>query len=121
MMNDFRDLFVTYQLLQIPAADLHVSLVFIQALGELLRIHLTAPCTPVAVLGCISLSRNAIVLRLLLSWLRGPTTEETANCVAKARANCYTSVSWSVPASGRDVKEYIHSCASYVPDHTGTS
>jgi hypothetical protein len=84
----------TYQLLQIPAADLHVALILIQALSELLRIRLTASRTPAVLLGLISLRRNSIILRCLLGGSSGTATEESADCVADRRAYCNTTKSF---------------------------
>jgi hypothetical protein len=87
---------LTYQLLQIPTADLHISLVFIQALGELLCIHLAAAWSPGIVL-LVASGSHAIILLLFCGSLRGSATEETTDCVADRGADCYTSVrSWSV-------------------------
>jgi hypothetical protein len=85
----------TYQLLQIPTADLHIPLVLIQAFCKLLCIYLTASLSPSTVL-LVASGRNTIILLLLRSWLGGSTTKEATNCVADGRANCYTTVSSSL-------------------------
>jgi len=84
----------TYQLLQIPSADLHVSLVLVQALGEWSSITLTALWSPVVWLSTVSWSSHAVVL----SWLRSSSrsrrsaTEEAADCMSDRGANSYTTI-----------------------------
>ena len=57
----------TYQLLQIPPANLHIALILIQALSELLRIHITTSRAPVVLLARrVTLSSDAVILRLFL-------------------------------------------------------
>jgi hypothetical protein len=74
---------VTYQLLQVPTADLHVALVLIHALGELLSVHLAVPCTPAAaVLGILSLRRNGPSILRLLYGLAGTASEKATDRVA---------------------------------------
>ena len=71
----------TYQLLQVPSADLHVALVLIHALRELLSINFAASCPPVA-LRVLSLGCNGIVVLRLLNGLARTTPEEATDCVA---------------------------------------
>ena len=60
----------TYQLFQIPPADLHVATVLIQTLGKVLGIKLAAPGTvsflriSALLLGC-----HGVICGLLLYWL----------------------------------------------------
>jgi hypothetical protein len=69
----------TYQLLQIPAADLHIALVLIQAFCKLLRISITASHTQAVLLALIILSSDSL---LLFGCSAGSTTEESAECVS---------------------------------------
>jgi len=80
-----------YQLLEVPATDLHVPLVLVQTLGELLRIDLTASRSPGIVLLVASL-RNTVVLLLLCRRLRRSASEEPTDSMADGGADCYTSV-----------------------------
>ena len=59
---------ITYQLVEVPPADLHVTLILIQAFGESLRVSIAAASAPAASLvsGLIALSGEAAVLLLLL-------------------------------------------------------
>ena len=84
----------TYQLLQIPAANLHIALVLIQTLSKLLRIRLTAPRTPAILLGLVALRSYSVILWCLLSWSAGSATEEAADGMADRRAYCNTTVSF---------------------------
>ncbi len=61
-----RSLLARLQLLQIPAANLHVSLVLVHAVCEVLRIHLASW---IAVLGAVCLLVGACGVHLLLVWL----------------------------------------------------
>lgn len=81
------------QLLQIPSTDLHIALVLIQALSKLLGIDLAALLAPTALRSIVSLSGNSRLLWLLGCWLRGTTSEESADCVPDGGTYCYTSVS----------------------------
>ncbi len=62
-------LFSIHQLIQIPATDLHVALVFIQTLGKGLRICFTTSGTPSVTLraALIGLASHSIVRLLLFS------------------------------------------------------
>jgi len=67
----------TYQLLQVPPADLHVPTVLIQALGKL---------------STIALRRNTVILDWLSSRSRGATAKETTNGMANRRTDCDTTI-----------------------------
>ena len=71
----------TYQLLQVPIANLHITLVLIQALGELLRIRLTASRPPVILsISLVSLSGNTVILlRSRLCRSTATASEETTD------------------------------------------
>jgi hypothetical protein len=81
-----------YQLFQVPTADLHISLVLIQTLGELLRVHLAASWSPSIIL-LVASGRNAVVLLLLRSGLGGSATEESTDRVTDRRPDCNTATS----------------------------
>lgn len=89
-----RSLLARFQLLQIPPADLHVALVIIHALGEVLRINITASRSPVALV-LVSLALNAVIRRSSLSSRSRSTTEKTTDGMADRRANSNTSGSTS--------------------------
>jgi hypothetical protein len=82
----------TYQLLQVPPADLHVPTVLIQALGKLLCIYLAALCSPAVGLSTIALRRNTVILDWLSSRSRGATAKETTNGMANRRTDCDTTI-----------------------------
>lgn len=67
------------QLLKIPRTSLHVSLVLIQALGELLSINITVTCLPVVLLWC---GLGVGDLGLWGSSWGGTATKETTDGVA---------------------------------------
>lgn len=87
---------VSYELFQIPATDLHIALVLVQALSERLGILLTVPCSPVTTLICsvLGLARYGVVGRLRLGGGAGAGTssKEAANGVANGAPNCDTAV-----------------------------
>jgi len=89
-----------YQLFQIPSTDLHVPLVLVQALSELLGIDLTASLSPAVLRSLISLRSNSVLLRLLSCW-SGRSSEETGDCVANGRSDCYASAIVSLSVVGR--------------------
>lgn len=65
-----------YQLLQVPATDLHVALVFIQTLSEGLCIIFAASRTPgVALVVVVGLAGHSSIGLLLLGWLTRSATE----------------------------------------------
>jgi hypothetical protein len=72
----------TYQLLQVPTADLHVALILIHALSELSGIHITVSCTPVVALGILSLRSNGTIVLSLFDRLARTAPEETTDSVA---------------------------------------
>ena len=74
----------SYQLLQVPATDLHVSLIFIHAFSELLRVDLTTSRAPGVILVAVAvgLVANGVVGRLLLGWLSRSATEHSSDGVA---------------------------------------
>lgn len=76
---------MAYQLVKIPAADLHIAPILIQTLGERLGIGFAASWTPAIglVSSVVGLASHAIVrwLRLCSSRARS-ATEETADSVA---------------------------------------
>jgi len=84
----------SFQLLQIPPADLHVPLVLIQALSELFRIHLTTACAPT---GTVAVSlhtcRGNLCLLRLGGGARTTTSKEATDCVANSGTHCDTSSS----------------------------
>lgn len=84
----------SYQLLQVPSTNLHITLVFIQACRELLGIHFTTPRAPSVVLVAfvVALAGEGVVGLLLLSWGAGSATEHSSDCVADGGADCYTAV-----------------------------
>ena len=88
------------QLIQIPPAYLHVSLVLIQALGEAPRVRLAAPrSAPAVALVWPVLGLRGGGLGLLgFCWSRGATAEEAADGMADGGADCYSTV-WVLLAS----------------------
>jgi len=72
----------SFQLLQIPAADLHVTLILVQTLGELLSIPFTAPSTPVVALvggGRRRVGGRSVRLLRLSRGAAGAATEESTD------------------------------------------
>lgn len=74
------------ELLEVPAADLHVAVVLGHAVGEVLCVDLAASATVL-----LALSGDLLGL-LLLNWLRGASAEEAANGVADGGADGNTAV-----------------------------
>lgn len=71
-------------MLEVPAADLHIALVLIQALGEGLCICFAATWAPGAALVgiVIGLAGNSTVCLLLLRWGARSAPEHASNGVA---------------------------------------
>ena len=83
---------LTYQLLKIPTADLHVASILIQALGEVLRIDF-AGCSAVAILriSILLLSSHRVVGNLLLRRLTaGTTSKHSSDRMTDGGPNSYT-------------------------------
>ena len=77
-----KDIYTTeaaHQLLQVPAADLHVALVFVHALREALGVSLAASSAVSSRRACILavLGSHRGVGLLLLSWLTGTAKHAT--------------------------------------------
>ena len=64
-----------YQLIQIPATDLHIALIFVQTLGKGLHIRLAASGIPGSALraAIVGLASHSIVRCLLFGWGAGPS------------------------------------------------
>ena len=64
-----------YQLIQIPATDLHIALIFVQTLGKGLCIRLAASGTPDSALraALVGLASHSIVRSLLFGWGARPS------------------------------------------------
>lgn len=84
----------TYQLLQIPTADLHVALVLVQALSERLGILFTTSRPPAVALisSVLSLTRHGVVGLLRLGRGTGTTSKETPYRVADGTTHCDAAV-----------------------------
>ncbi len=90
-----RSSLTSFQLVQIPSANLHVSSVLVQALREAFGVGLTASSPPAVVLVSSVLSLLCYLIACLLSFHRGTartTTEEAADGVAYTGADCYTTI-----------------------------
>lgn len=86
---------MTYQLIKIPATNLHVASVLIQALGETFGIRFATPWTPVIVLITVlgGLGSHSVVRLLsLCSFRAGAATEESPNSMSDGRA--YGNTTW---------------------------
>ena len=90
-----------YQLVKVPTTDLHVALVIIQALGELLCVHVTVTGTPHRgiLIVCVVLGVSGGGVGLIGLGLGGgggtSTTEETADGVTDGRTNRDTAVNFN--------------------------
>lgn len=81
-----------YQLIEIPATDLHISPVLVQTLGERLRIVFTALSAPIVglIAGIVGLGSDGIVLLLGFGRSAARSTKETANCMTYGRSDRHT-------------------------------
>lgn len=84
--------FYTYQLLQIPVTDWHVSLVLIHAVCEALNLETTVWLSKLVLL--LGLGWHCVILSCF--WCAGSTTEESRDGMAYRGADSNTSVEMSL-------------------------
>ena len=86
----------SYQLLQIPSADLHIPTILVQAVGQTLGSRLTALLRPAVVLiPLLGLRRDGVVVLLAFGHVTAAgvaAAEHAADGVPDGGADCYTTM-----------------------------